>query len=141
MADNKIKDSLSDIYLSKIGDPARLVQYLARLVKDPRVPKAAKIKLAGSGLYFWVDGDLIHDGFKIIPGLGYVDDLILVVHGVQSIIADTEPAVAVELWPGDEESFRRTMTAVAWLDDKLYGNVRRVLSGFINRITGNMSAG
>ena len=81
-------------------DPARLVRYLGRLLKDPRVPKSAKLKLAGAGLYAWVDGDIISDTVKLVPGLGYVDDLILVVHGIKCLIAETEPAVAVELWPG-----------------------------------------
>ncbi len=117
-------------------DPARLVRYLGRLLKDPRVPKSAKLKLAGAGLYAWVDGDIISDTVKLVPGLGYVDDLILVVHGIKCLIAETEPAVAVELWPGDEASFERTMRAVKWLDDQLYGRIRKGVSWLVGKVIG-----
>lgn len=118
------------------GDPLRLVHYLARLMKDPRVPKTAKLKVVGAGLYAWIDGDLIPDPIKFVPGLGFVDDIILVVHGIKCLIAETESAVAVELWPGDEASFKRTMKAVKWLDDQLYGRVRKGFRWVMDKVTG-----
>ncbi|MBN2528230.1 MAG: hypothetical protein JXR76_17690 [Deltaproteobacteria bacterium] len=132
-----MKEKLQSIYRSPVGDPARLARYLVRLLGDERVPKSAKLKLLGSGLYAWIEGDIIADGAsRLIPGLGLVDDVILVVHGVKCLIAETEPKVAVELWPGDEASFARTMTAVAKLDDTLFGNVRRAVLDLFNRVTG-----
>lgn len=118
------------------GDPARLVRYLARLMRDPRVPKTAKLKVVGAGLYLWVDGDLIPDSIRVIPGLGYVDDLILVVHGIKCLVAETDARVAAELWPGDEASFKRVLTALAWLDDQLYGRVRRGFRWVVGRLIG-----
>ena len=133
-----MKEKLKSICESPIGDPARLVQYLVRLLGDERVPKSAKLKLLGSGLYAWIDGDIIPDGVgRLIPGLGLVDDVILVVHGVKCLIAETDPQVAVSLWPGDEASFARTMSAVAKLDDTLFGNVRRAVTDLFDRVTGN----
>ncbi len=118
------------------GDPLRLVHYLARLMTDSRVPTTAKLKVVGAGLYAWVDGDLIPDPIKFVPGLGFVDDIILVVHGIKCLIAETDAAVAVELWPGDEASFKRTMTAVAWLDNQLYGRVRKGFRWVFDKATG-----
>lgn len=126
--------------LDVAADPVRLARYLVRLVRDERVPRAAKLKLLGSGLYAWIDGDLLPDTIERIPGLGYVDDVILLVHGVKCLIAETEPAVAAELWPGDEASFRRVMTAVAWTDDRLYGSVRRGLRWAFEKILGTATA-
>jgi uncharacterized membrane protein YkvA (DUF1232 family) len=122
------------------GDPVRLVRYLARLMADSRVPKTAKLKVAAAGLYLWVDGDLVPDPIRLIPGLGYVDDLILVVHGLKCLVAETEPRVAAELWPGDEASFKRTLKALAWLDDQLYGRLRRGLRWVLDRVTGGATA-
>ena len=119
------------------GDPVRLVRYLARLLQDERVPKSAKLKLLGSGLYGWIGGDLVPDDIDALPGLGYVDDVILVVHGIKCLIAETDKRVAVELWPGDAASFKRVMTAVAWLDDQLFERVRGALSKAFSKLFGN----
>ncbi len=118
------------------GDPVRLARYLARLMKDDRVPKSAKLKLLGSGLYGWVDGDLIPDDIDALPGLGMVDDVILIVHGVKCLIAETDKRVAAELWPGDEASFKRVLTAVAWLDNQLFERARGALSRVLSKLLG-----
>lgn len=115
---------MTDNAFNVLADPFRLVRYLGRLMADPRVPKSAKLKVAGAGLYAWIDGDLVPDPIRLVPGLGYVDDAILVVHGIKCLIAETEPRVAAELWPGDKESFRRVLGAVRWLDDQLYERAR-----------------
>jgi uncharacterized membrane protein YkvA (DUF1232 family) len=121
---------------SAIGDPARLVLYLGRLVRDPRVPRSAKLKLLGAGLYAWVDGDLVPDTISLIPGLGLLDDVVLVVHAVRVLVDEAEPRVARELWPGDASSYERTMTAVCWLDDQLFGRVRRGLGWLVEKLIG-----
>lgn len=112
------------MFETQLGDPVRLGQYLVRLLSDSRVPLGAKLKLAGSGLYGFIERDLISDTLRFVPGVGLVDDLILIVHGVRVLIAETDASVAAELWPGDEVSFERSMKSVVWLDDALFGNVR-----------------
>ena len=118
------------------GDPVRLTRYLVRLMKDERVPRSAKLKLLASGLYAWIDGDLVPDPIRMIPGLGYVDDVILVVHGIKCLISETESHVAVELWPGDQESFRRVMSAVAWLDNQLFERARGWIKSLVDKVAG-----
>lgn len=118
------------------GDPVRLARFLGRLMRDERVPKAAKVKLLGSGLYAWVDGDIVPDPIRLVPGLGYVDDVILLVHGIKCLVAETEAHVAAELWPGDEASFRRVLTAVKWLDNQLFERLRGFVTRVVDRIMG-----
>jgi uncharacterized membrane protein YkvA (DUF1232 family) len=118
------------------GDPVRLARYLARLMKDDRVPRSAKLKLLGTGLYGWLEGDLLPDGVDMLPGLGYVDDMILIVHGIKCLIAETDKHVAVELWPGDAASFKRVLTAVAWLDEQLFERARGAVSNALAKLFG-----
>ncbi len=94
------------------------------------------MKLLGSGLYGWIDGDLVPDDIEALPGLGYIDDVILLVHGIKCLIAETDKAVAVELWPGDDASFKRVLTAVAWLDNQLFERARSALGNLLTRIFG-----
>lgn len=115
-------------------DTGLLVRFLGRLLKDSRVPVCAKLKLAGAGLYVWLDGDIVHDQIKLIPGIGYVDDVILVVHGIKCLVSEIHPTVAVELWPGDEASYQRAMTAVLWLDDQLYERSRRLIRKALDKL-------
>lgn len=117
---------------SIVGDPVLLVQFLAKLMNDERIPKPAKLKLLGSGLYTWIDGDILADTISFVPGLGYFDDFILVVHGINVLISETDPDVALELWPGDESSFHRVLSAVSWLDKQLYGRIRSGLSRLLD---------
>lgn len=118
------------------GDPVRLARYLARLMADRRVPRGAKLKVAAAGLYVWVDGDLVPDPIRMIPGIGYVDDLILVVHGVACLVRETDDEVARELWPGDRVSYARTMRAVGWVDEQLYGRVRNGVRRLWEKLVG-----
>lgn len=118
------------------GDPIRLARFLGRLMRDERVPKAAKVKLVGSGLYAWVDGDIVPDPIRLVPGLGYVEDVILLVHGIKCLVAETEAHVAAELWPGDEASFRRVLTALKWLDNQLFERLRGFVTRAVDRIVG-----
>ncbi len=130
-------DSAADKIIEVAGDPLRLVRYLARLVQDPRVPRDAKLKLLGSGLYGWIDSDILPDDIDTLPGLGYVDDIILVVHGIKCLVSETDSAVAAELWPGDEASFKRVLTAISWLDTQLYERARGWVKKAIHALTGD----
>ena len=129
-------EGLADKVADYAGDPVNLVRYLVRLIKDDRVPRSAKLKLLGSGLYGWIDGDVVPDDIDSVPGLGYVDDGILLVHGVKCLISETDANVAAELWPGDEASFKRVMTAVKWADDQLFQQVHGWVKAAWNKISG-----
>jgi uncharacterized membrane protein YkvA (DUF1232 family) len=96
----------------------------------------AKLKIAGAGLYTFIDGDLVPDPIRFVPGLGYVDDIILVVHAIKCTALVAGPFVAADLWTGDRASFVRTMTAVRWLDDQLYQRLRGWARRLVLRIAG-----
>ncbi len=117
-----------------VGDPIHLVHYLVRLLRDPRVPRNAKLKLLGSGLYGWIEGDVIPDDIGL-PGLGGVDDVILIVHGIKCLVAETDAEVAAELWPGDEASFKRVIKAIAWLDNQLFERVAGWVKTALDKIS------
>ena len=78
----------------------RLLKLVARLMRDPRVlarSKAALFLLAG---YLASPVDLIPD---FIPGLGQVDDLLLVVFALDQLLNRIPPDIVRDHWEGDED--------------------------------------
>lgn len=77
---------------------AKLVYHLAR---DPRVPWTVKAVLAGTAVYLASPLDLIPDW---IPGVGYLDDVLLVGLVVSYVLARVPRDVIEEHWGEDVEA-------------------------------------
>lgn len=80
-----------------LPDVLRLV---ARLARDRRVPRAARVRLWLLLGYLALPFDLVPD---FIPVLGYADDVIAVGWVLRSVIRATGPQVVEEHWPGTPE--------------------------------------
>lgn len=77
-----------------------LVKLVSRLLRDPRVPRRAKISLGLAAVYVASPIDLIPDK---LPVIGWVDDLLVLMFALDSLIDRAGPEVVSELWdgPGD----------------------------------------
>ncbi|MDQ4125996.1 MAG: YkvA family protein [Actinomycetota bacterium] len=78
----------------------RLARLVWRLSRDPRVPartKAATFLLAG---YLLSPVDVIPD---FIPGIGHVDDLVLLAFALDQILNRVPDEVVLDHWDGDED--------------------------------------
>jgi uncharacterized membrane protein YkvA (DUF1232 family) len=74
---------------------------LARLARDPRVPRRRKLLLLALVGYLALPFDLVPD---FIPVAGQLDDAIVVALVLRHVVrAGGEPMIR-ELWPGPEES-------------------------------------
>ncbi|MFE2757694.1 YkvA family protein [Actinosynnema sp. NPDC059335] len=80
-----------------LPDVLRLV---ARLARDDRVPRSARVRLWLLLGYLALPFDLVPD---FIPVLGYADDAIVVSWVLRSVIRSVGPEVVTELWPGTPE--------------------------------------
>jgi uncharacterized membrane protein YkvA (DUF1232 family) len=74
-----------------------------RLLRDPRVPRSAKLTLALVLPYLASPIDLIPD---FIPVLGQIDDALLVVFVFGYVARRAGREVIEELWPGSEQGLR-----------------------------------
>ena len=81
-----------------IPDCAVLV---ARLVRDPRVPRRRKLLLVALAAYLASPIDLIPD---FIPIAGQLDDAILVALVLRTFVRSGGEELIRELWPGPERS-------------------------------------
>ncbi len=73
------------------------VLLLKRLLTDPRVPKRSKLILGGTILYLVSPIDVIPD---FVPGLGQLDDIVVVLLALHSLLNRVDEDVVLEHWDG-----------------------------------------
>jgi uncharacterized membrane protein YkvA (DUF1232 family) len=82
----------------------RIALLVPKLISDKRVPKRTKLALGGLAVYLASPWDLIPD---FIPGLGQLDDAILLLLFVDGVLNQVDDAVILEHWTGEVETLRR----------------------------------
>lgn len=101
-----------------------LVKLVSRLVADGRVPTRHKAILAGVLAYVVVPTDLIPD---VIPGLGQVDDLLLLAVALDGLINEVGPGIVEEHWDGQEGILQTIKAVLATTTRFVPSELRRVL--------------
>ncbi len=106
-----------------------LVKLVTRLLKDPRVPRRAKITLGIAAAYVASPIDLIPE---MIPVIGWADDVLIVMFALDALIDRAGEEVVEELWdgPGDLLSLVRDIVGLS------RNLVPRRLSQLIDRLNG-----
>jgi uncharacterized membrane protein YkvA (DUF1232 family) len=120
--------------VSGIGDLALLLPdftvLLARLLRDPRVPRRAKVvALFGIG-YVLSPIDLLPA--LLFGPLGLLDDLVVVTAALSRLINHVHPDVVRSAWPGRGDALEVIQRAAAWAE----GLVGRKLRGFVRGALG-----
>jgi len=119
--------------VSGIGDLVLLLPdftvLLARLLRDPRVPRRAKlVALLGIG-YVLSPIDLLPA--LLLGPLGLLDDLVVVTAALSRLINHVHPDVVRSAWPGRGDALDAIQRAAAWSErvvgQKLRGFVRGAL--------------
>lgn len=106
-----------------------IVKLVGRLLKDPRVPRRAKITLGLAAAYVVSPVDLIPE---IVPVIGWADDIIILMFALDSLIERAGEEVVQEHWdgPGDLLSLVRDVVGLS------RNLVPRRLSNLIDRMNG-----
>jgi uncharacterized membrane protein YkvA (DUF1232 family) len=98
----------------------RIVLLIPGLMKDNRVPLRTKLALTGLGVYLVSPWDIIPDS---IPGIGELDDVVVLLLFVDGILNQVDDAVLLEHWRGRIETLRRlqdlSRLVSAWSPEKL----------------------
>ena len=101
---------------------------ICRLAMDKRVPVKQKMIVAGIITYVMMPIDLIPD---FIPVIGLVDDLVLVVLGLNLILNEIDPKILLDNWSGEGQvlDHLQKITALAdrFLDKHLLQKIKNVL--------------
>jgi uncharacterized membrane protein YkvA (DUF1232 family) len=81
-----------------------LARLLARLVRDPMLPRAAKIALGAAMVYLASPFDLLPD---FVPLVGYLDDLLLGALVIDGVLNWVDRGLILRYWPGTPDSLER----------------------------------
>jgi uncharacterized membrane protein YkvA (DUF1232 family) len=88
------------------------VQLIASLIRDPMLPRAAKVALAAAMVYLASPIDLIPD---FIPVVGYLDDLMIAALLVDGLLNWVDRGLILKYWPGSADSLERLARAARLL--------------------------
>ena len=105
-APRSARDTLREIALFL----PNFVVLLKRLISDPRVPRKSKLILAGTVLYLVSPIDVIPD---FVPGLGQLDDVVIALLALHSILNRVDDQIVIEHWPGNENVIRIVRAGVS----------------------------
>ena len=98
---------------------------LCRVALDKRVTLKRKLMLGGIIAYVMMPLDIIPD---FIPILGSVDDLVLVVLGLNMLLNEIDPKILEDNWSGEGEVLHQmqkvTAAADSFLDKKILNRIR-----------------
>lgn len=116
-----IKRNGGQPFLSRLPADLRNIKRLAvGLARDPRVPRRNKVIFAGVVAYVVMPVDLVPDW---LPGIGKLDDLIMVGLALDAMLNHVPEAVINDYWQGDRttlEAIRRTVaTATEFIPSQL----------------------
>jgi uncharacterized membrane protein YkvA (DUF1232 family) len=106
-----------------------LVKLVGRLLKDPRVPRRAKITLGLAAAYVVSPIDLIPE---VVPVIGWADDVLIVMFAIDSLIERAGDEVVLEHWdgPGDLLALVRDVIALS------RSVIPKRLTSIIDRLSG-----
>ncbi len=110
----------------------RIALLVPKLMIDGRVPRRTKLALAGLAAYIVSPWDLIPD---FIPGVGQLDDAIVLLLFVDGVLNLVEDKVLLEHWTGEVatlrrvQKFSRTVSRLAPQQLKTYVFGRAVAEG------------
>jgi len=104
---------------------------LCRLAIDKRVSKKQKLLVGGIIAYVISPIDIIPD---FIPFIGYVDDLVLVVYGLNIVLNELDKQVLVDNWSGEEDILTLLQRVTYVAENFLDKNILRKIKGWIGKI-------
>jgi uncharacterized membrane protein YkvA (DUF1232 family) len=104
---------------------------LCRLAVDKRVAGKQKLLVGGIIAYVISPIDIIPD---FIPFIGYIDDLVLVVYGLNVVLNEVDKQVLIDNWGGEEDILKLLQKITYVAENFLDKNILRKIKGWVSKI-------
>jgi uncharacterized membrane protein YkvA (DUF1232 family) len=102
-----------------------IVKLLARLVKDPRVPRRSKMVVGAALAYVVSPLDLLPE---FIPVVGFADDALLVAFALNHLVNVAGEEVVLEHWDGPRDLLEMIRSVLDVASDLVPVKVRKLFS-------------
>jgi uncharacterized membrane protein YkvA (DUF1232 family) len=102
--------------------PVHALRLAVGLVRDPRVPRGAKLGLLGAGLYLFSPIDLLPEA--LLGKIGYLDDGVVLLRVLRRLLCDSDEFVARAHWHGHPDDLVKLRRIVARGDDAVAVGLR-----------------
>ena len=103
---------------------------VCRLAMDDRVPKKKKVFVGAIIAYMIMPIDIIPD---FIPVIGHLDDLVLVVFGLNMILNDLDKQILLDNWSGQGDILELLQVVTAQAESFLDKNILQKIKKWLNR--------
>lgn len=138
----KLREKITGFANEKAGEKAgKFTEYvltlpdffilLCRLAVDKRVKNSQKVMIGGIIVYVMSPIDLIPD---FIPVIGYVDDIVLVVFGLNIILNDLDNQVLLDNWSGQQDVLGLLQKVTAGAEDFLNKNILKKIKNILRKL-------
>ena len=107
-----------------------LTVLLARLMRDSRVPRSAKL-LAMLGVGYVLSPIDLLPGFIFGP-IGLIDDLLVVTATLSKILNDVHPDVVRSHWSGKGDVLEAIQRVTLWSEQLFTGRMRKALKAVVS---------
>jgi uncharacterized membrane protein YkvA (DUF1232 family) len=114
----------SDVVSKLMAEFTNVGKLLVRLIRDPRVPQRSKLVAGGIAVYLLLPIDFIPDW---IPGIGQIDDIVMLGLAVDSLLNSAPDGVVAEHWDGDPALLEMVRGAAATVTTFVPDRVKDVL--------------
>jgi uncharacterized membrane protein YkvA (DUF1232 family) len=104
---------------------------LCRLAVDKRVPGVIKLKVSGIIAYLIMPIDIIPD---FIPVVGYMDDLVFVVLGLNLILNDIDHKILRDNWSGEGDILEQLQKISALAENFLDQNIMQKIKHWVRKL-------
>jgi uncharacterized membrane protein YkvA (DUF1232 family) len=140
----KLRNKITKYVQSRAGKRGgKFVEYLlalpdlfiliTRLAVDKRVPKQHKLFMGGILAYLILPIDIIPD---FIPYFGLVDDLVLVVYGLNLILNELDEQILLDNWSGQTDILQLLKNVSSTAENFLDKNILRKIRNWLGKIKG-----
>jgi uncharacterized membrane protein YkvA (DUF1232 family) len=138
----KLRAKFTSLAAQKLGtDGSKFTEYLlalpdffillCRLAADNRVKPSQKVLVGGIIAYVISPIDIIPD---FIPVIGYIDDLVLVVFGLNIVLNELDNQVLVDNWSGQQDVLELMQKITAAAEGFLDRNILKRIKNWLNKL-------
>lgn len=116
---------MSRLVRDMAGLVPNLLKLLARLVRDPRVPRRSKLMVGAALVYVASPIDILPE---FIPMVGFADDVLFVALAISHLVDVAGEEVVLEHWDGPRDLLEMVRSVLEITSDLVPARVRKLFS-------------